>query len=209
MEFWSDVVIDRSWNTLVKLSKEFGFIIIGGWAAYLHTKTLKSKDIDVVVDFDNLEKMGMKYRLKKNATLKKYEILIDEVSVDIYVPLFSKFVIPVQDIESYSTLVEGMKVVAAEALLILKQQAELERTNSVKGQKDRADILNLLINADVDTRRYFEITKKYGLSDFPSKLVGIIRTADKEFEYLRITNLRRIKLLKKELIGRLKFDNNV
>ena len=145
MEFWNDLVTDRSWKTLIELTKEFEFIVIGGWAAYLHTKTLKSKDIDVVVDFDTLEKLGMKYRLKKNTNLKKYEIIIDEVSVDIYVPFFSKFVIPLNDLEKMCTHVQGMKVVVPESLLILKQQAELERKDSVKGQKDRIDIINICL----------------------------------------------------------------
>ena len=203
MEFWSDVVIDRSWNVLIKLTKEFDFILIGGWAAYLHTKTLKSKDIDIVVDFDTLEKLGMKYRLKKNTNLKKYEVIIEEISVDIYVPYFSKLVIPLDDLQKKYTSIEGIKVVTLENLLILKQQAEFERKDSVKGQKDRTDIMNLLINTNIEMKKYFNLIKKYGLKYYPVRLKDIIKTAKKEFEYLGIKNPRKIKLIKKELIEKI------
>lgn len=204
MEFWNDIVTDRSWNTLIKLAKELDFILIGGWATYLHTKTLKSKDIDIVVNFNTLEKLGMKYRLKKNTNLKKYEIIIDEVSVDIYVPFFSKLVIPLNDLEKMCAHVQGMKVLSPEILLVFKQQAELERKDSVKGQKDRVDILSLLINTDFDFAKYFEVLKKYDLLGYSERLRKIVIESKKEFEYLGIRNPRKIKLLKKELLKKLK-----
>ncbi len=204
MEFWDDIITDKSWKILIDLAKEFDFVVIGGWAAYLHTKTLKSKDIDIVVNFDTLEKMGMEYKLKKNFNLKKYEIIIDEISVDIYVPFFSDLVIPVNSLEEYYTKIEGIKVVVPEVLLILKQQAEAERRDSVKGQKDRSDIINLLINSNIDLKIYSQLVKKYNLEHHPIRLKEIIRDAKIEFRYLGIVNLRKIKLLKKSLIDKLK-----
>lgn len=204
MEFWNDIVTDKSWVVLVKLAKEFDFIIIGGWAVYLHTKTLKSKDIDIIVDFDALEKLKINYQLKKNLNLKKYEIIVDEISVDIYVPFFSEFVIPLKDINNYTITVEGMKVLKPEALLILKQQAELERKDSVKGQKDRVDILNILLNSDIKIKKYFNLVSKYDLKDYPIRLREIIKTAKKEFEYLGLKDLRKIRLIKDRLIKKLK-----
>lgn len=204
MEFWNDIVTDKSWVVLVKLAKEFDFIIIGGWAVYLHTKTLKSKDIDIIVDFDSLEKLKINYQLKKNLNLKKYEIIVDEISVDIYVPFFSEFVIPLKDINNYTITVEGMKVLKPEALLILKQQAELERKDSVKGQKDRVDILNILLNSDIKIKKYFNLVSKYDLKDYPIRLREIIKTAKKEFEYLGLKDLRKIRLIKDRLIKKLK-----
>jgi len=203
MEFWNDIVTDKSWDILIKLTKEFKFTIIGGWATYLHTKTLKSKDIDIVVDFDTLEQIGSKYRLKKNTNLRKYEIIVDGVSVDIYVPFFSKLIIPLEDLSDHCISIEGMKVVTSEILLILKQQAELDRKDSIKGQKDRADILNILINSDVEIKKYVYLVRKYDLKNYPKRLMKIIKTSEKELEYLGIKNPRKIKLLRKELIKRL------
>lgn len=205
MEFWNDIATDRSWNVLIKLAKQFDFVIIGGWAAYLHTKTMKSKDIDIVVNFDTLEKMALNYNLKKNTNLKKYEIIIDEISVDIYVPFFSKFAISLNEIENYFTSIEGMKVVTPEILLVLKQQAELERNDSIKGQKDRIDILNIMVNSKIDMKKYLRFVKKYDLKDYPSRLREIVKTASKEFEYLGLKDPRKIKLLKNKLIEKLRY----
>ena len=204
MEFWNDISTDKSWNVLIDLAKKYDFIVIGGWAAYLHTKTLKSKDIDIVVNFDTLEKIGMEHQLKKNSNLKKYEIVISEISVDIYVPFFSNLIIPVSSLEEYYISMEGIKVVAPEVLLILKQQAESERKDSVKGQKDRIDIVSLLINSNIDLKKYSEFVKKYNLKNYPIKLREIIRNARAEFHYLGVDNLRKVKLLKRDLLDKLK-----
>jgi radical SAM superfamily enzyme with C-terminal helix-hairpin-helix motif len=203
MEFWNDVTVDKSWKVLIRLTKEFDVTVIGGWAAYLLTKALKSKDVDIIVDFDTLDQLGMNYLLKKNMHLKKYEIIVDEISVDIYVPYFSKLIIPVEELKKYSMIEEGIKVVMPEALLILKQQAESEREDSVKGQKDRVDILNILMNANVDFKKYFDLIKKYNLNDYPKRMKSIVQNAKKEFEYLGISNPREIKLIKKRIIGKL------
>ncbi len=204
MEFWNDVATDKSWDVLIELSKELNFILIGGWAAYLHTKTLKSKDIDIVVNFGTLDKLATKYRLKKNMNLKKYEIVIDQVSVDIYVPYFSDLVIPLEELDNFTTSIEGIRVIKPELLLILKQEAEMVRKDSIKGQKDRTDIINVLINSDIKLKKYFSLVKKYELFEYPKRLEKIIKTAKKEFEYLGIRNPRKIKLIKKRLIKKIK-----
>ncbi len=203
MEFWNDIATDKSWKVLIKFTKEFDVIVIGGWAAYLMTKTLKSKDVDVVVDFGTLNQIKIKYGLKKNIHLKKYETIIDDVSIDIYVPFFSRLIIPVEKLKEHTTIREGIKLVKPEALLILKQQAESDRKHSVKGQKDRVDILNILINSGIDSKKYNSLVKNYRLKDYPKKLKNIIKTAKKEFEYLGIKNPRKIKLIKKDLLSKI------
>ena len=200
MEFWNESVTDRAWKVLIRLVNKFDPIVIGGWAAYLLTKTLKSKDIDVVVDFETLQKLKIDFGLKKNIHLKKYEAIVDEVSIDIYVPYFSKLAIPPEDLQKLSMRVEGIRIAKPEALLILKQQAELERKDSIKGLKDRVDILNILINSKVDFKKYHELIEKYKLEDYPRRLESIIRTAKKEFDYLGMRNLRKIRLMKKRLL---------
>lgn len=203
MEFWNDITTDKSWKVLINLTKEFDVIVIGGWATYLLTKTIKSKDVDIIVDFDALDQLNMKHLLKKNMHLKKYEIIIDEISVDIYVPYFSKLVIPVEELKNYFMIKEGIKIVVPEVLLILKQQAEFERKDSVKGQKDRVDILSILMNTDIDLKKYFDLIKKHKLNDYPKRLKSIVQNAKKEFEYLGIVNPREIKLIKKRIISKL------
>jgi len=71
------------------LKKEkFRFIVIGGWAIYLWTGQHKSKDVDIIIpDFKELESLNKRYILKKNDRLKKYEIKIEEIDIDIYLPI--------------------------------------------------------------------------------------------------------------------------
>lgn len=204
MEFWNDIATDKSWSTLLRMKKKFNFILIGGLAVYLLTKTLKSKDIDIVVDFEALGKLKNEYIISKNENLKKYEIKIEDVSVDVYVPYYSKFIIPVEDVLKQTIMFEGFYIPKVEILLILKQQAELARKDSIKGQKDRIDILNLLANASIDIDDYREMLTNYKIRDYERRLKTIVKTAVKEFEFLGIRDFRKIKLIKNKILEKLR-----
>jgi len=65
---------------------------------YLHTFTLKSKDIDITTNLETLHYLSKKYHLKKNESLKKYEINKDGISIDIYVEHYSKLCIDIKKI---------------------------------------------------------------------------------------------------------------
>jgi len=203
MEFWNDIATDNSWKVLLQLRKRFKFTLIGGWAVYLLTKALKSKDIDMIVDFETLGWLKEEYVMNKNENLKKYEIKIEGVSVDVYVPYYSKLVIPVENILKRTIIVEGFFIPETEVLLILKQGAELNRKDSVKGQKDRIDILNLLIGSTINIRNYRKILSDYKIQDYEKRLRTIIKTARKEFEFLGLRDLRKIKLVKEEILEKL------
>jgi hypothetical protein len=208
MEFWNDQATDRSWKALIQLAKTYHFVLIGGWACYLYTKTIKSKDIDIIVEYDMLFYMKSTLSLKKNEILKKYETIVDGISVDIYVPFYSELVLPLKLIQNHTVKTEGLVIPKPEILLVLKQQAEMARKDSVKGQKDRVDILNILIKADIDFKAYYAIIKEYNLHDYGRRLYTIIKRAKSEFEYLKMENVREIKLIKEDLIERLDFARN-
>jgi hypothetical protein len=199
MEFWHDVLIEKSWAVLLELRKRYEFILLGGWAVYLYTKALKSKDIDIIVDYNTLGLMGRELPLKKNERLKKYELLISDVEVDVYVPYFSNLGIPVEDVAANIRVLEGFKVPTPEVLLILKQAAEVERAGSVKGLKDRIDILALLIYSEIDFNTYLSLVNKYSLYSYRERLKNLVETADREFKELGITNPRQIRLLRKKI----------
>src|SRR3989344_4490106 len=97
-EYWNSLLTEKSWQILQDLRREYNFILIGGWAVYLFTKQQKSKDIDIVVGINELEKLKGG-GLGKNDNLKKYEIKKEEIDVDIYVEHYSKLAIPVEDIK--------------------------------------------------------------------------------------------------------------
>ncbi len=90
-----------------------------------------------------------------------------------------------------------------EDCLVLKQGAEIDRSHSIKGQKDRTDILNLLINDDIDHERYYGILSKDGLEKYSERLRNIVNNAKKEFSYLGVENLRKRKLLKGKITEKL------
>ena len=202
-DFWNSLLTEKSWNLLIRISKEpFKFIVIGGWAAYLWTKLHKSKDIDIAIaDIKELEYLKQNYDLKKNDNLKKYEISFEEIDLDIYVPYFSRLPIPIQDLTGYTSKIEGLTVLKPEALLILKQGAEAERKESVKGAKDQIDIMALLCYTNMDARLYFELLKKYKLENYFKRLKSIVNNF-KDYEYLDL-NPREFKLKKKEIMEKL------
>lgn len=203
MEFWSSLLTEKSWNLLKELSKkDFQFIVIGGWAAYLWTKLHKSKDIDIIVpDFKDLEYLKKNYDLRKNDSLKKYEIKFEEIDVDIYVPYYSKLTLPIEEIKSHATKIENMQVASPEALLILKQGAELDRKDSVKGSKDRIDIMALLLFSEIDFKKYNSLLEKHNLNHYLNRLFVIINNFN-DIKYLDL-NPREFKLKKTELLRKL------
>lgn len=201
MEYWSSVVTQKSWEVLQKIRREISFVLIGGWAAYLWTKAQKSKDIDVVVDYKELDKLKLNYNIAKNDALKKYEIKIDNIDIDIYLPFYSKLPL-LENLDEYTSKVEGFKVVNPEALLVLKQAAEISRGNTEKGAKDKIDIMNLLLKCQINFEDYKKILEKEELSTFKNRLIEIIAN----FSYIKYFELnpRELKLRKEELISKLK-----
>ncbi len=126
-QYWHNLTTERSLGFLRDLKRNCRFILIGGWAVFLYAKSLKSKDIDIVLDYDELSKLKQNYEIIKNERLKKYEIKMEEIDVDVYLPHFSNPGLPAEEIKNYSILREGFLVPVPEVLLILKQRAFLER----------------------------------------------------------------------------------
>lgn len=59
MPYYHDLITDQSWHELTQLQTYIPFVLIGGWATYLYAKSLKSKDIDIVIDADMLFALKM------------------------------------------------------------------------------------------------------------------------------------------------------
>jgi hypothetical protein len=151
-QFWHDAVTEKSFAFLQELAKRFRFVLIGGWAVYLHTKALKSKDIDIIVTFEELEKLRKKFSVTKNERLKKYEIKGEGFDIDIYVPHYSDLGLPLEEVLRQAVLKEGFRVPRMEALLALKCRAYEQRKGSLKGKKDMIDIIGLLADGSIPPR---------------------------------------------------------
>lgn len=176
MTYYHDLVTAKSWKLLTEFTRESSFILIGGWAVYLYTHALKSKDIDIIVPFEELAKLRATYDLRKNDRLKKYEISVEETDVDIYVPHYSVLGLPVLAVQEHTTQIEGFTVPKREALLILKQRAWMDRGTSPKGEKDRIDIVALLRDG-FNGKTYRSFVKTYGLDEYPGSLRQLLDEA--------------------------------
>ncbi|MEK6829373.1 MAG: DUF6036 family nucleotidyltransferase [Nanoarchaeota archaeon] len=201
MEFWNSQLTEKSWKLLQELRKKYNFILIGGWAVYLWTKQQKSKDIDIVVEIKELQKLKAE-NLSKNYNLKKYEIKSDEIDVDIYVSYFSKLTIAPENLKKYIKKVEGFNVLSPEALIILKQGAYKDRKNSIKGEKDKIDILSLLFFSDFNIKVYKSILKEYSLDCYAKNLLDLLKNF-KDYGSLNLTP-RELKIKKKMALDEFK-----
>lgn len=197
MNYYRDIVTQKSWRLLEKFTKTYRFVLIGGWAVWLYTKQLKSKDIDLVVTFDQLEKIRQDYSLFKNDRLKKYEIIQEEIHVDIYVPQYSALGIPVETLVKTAHPLGGFRVPPPEVLLILKLVAYISRAASVKGRKDLADIVSLLTlpQFDWNTYRQFATT---GMTD----RLKILITSQTDLPELQL-NRHQFSRIKRSLLTKL------
>lgn len=174
MAYWHDLVTQKSWTVLTQL-KSFQFTLIGGWAVFLYTQTLKSKDIDLIVDYDELGQLQQKLDVTKNERLKKYEAKIEEVDIDIYTPHYSNPGVAAEVVLKQTNTIDNFTVARLEVLLVLKQHAFSQRMGSAKGEKDRLDIASLLRVNTFDWAYYKAFAAKHR-PESPSELKEVINS---------------------------------
>ncbi len=194
-EFWNSEITAKSYEKLQQMKGEADFVLIGGWAIYLHAHAFKSKDIDIVVDYNELIKLKQSYKLSKNEFLKKYEIKLEHFDIDIYLPSFSKLAVePGELLKRYDTI-DGIKVAPLHSLMLLKQAAWLDRRGSIKGKKDALDIALLAFSPEFEIAEYAKKAKEFGHPDYPEKLhEALMELSDKDLPYL---GMARNEFLKK------------
>lgn len=200
MEFWHDLVTDKSWRLLQELRQKFEFVLIGGWAVYLYARTLKSKDIDLIADYKTLGRMQQAYSLVKNDRLKKYEIPSGEFDVDIYVPHYSNPGIPAEVVLKQAVVRENFKVPALEALLLMKENAHHERQGTPKGEKDGMDLLSLLSAEPLDWGAFHALAARYA-PEAPQRLKQFLKNIH-DAPYLNL-NRHQLSRLKRSWLERL------
>lgn len=196
-EFWNSLLTEKSWSILQELKREYDFVLIGGWAVYLLTRQLKSKDIDIVITIDTLARMK-DLGISKNDALKKYEIKKEEIDIDVYVEYFSQLTVPVHEIKKHTLMLEGFRVARPELLVLLKQGAYHDREYAVKGEKDKIDILFLLFFSHFDSRKYCRLAERYHLMPLTTRLQSLVQNF-KDFNALSLTP-RSFKLKKAALL---------
>lgn len=201
MDYYHDLVTEKSWEELKNLVKITDFILIGGWAVYLYTKTLKSKDIDIIVDFDKLPILEKHYILNKNGRLKKYEARKEEIQIDIYLPYYSQIGIPAETLMKQTKSFEGFNVVDSDYLLILKLYTLTQRGRTPKGRKDFIDIIALINTRVFEWEKLKTILKKHKLQ---KALTNFLTFLNEYYEVPELNlNRHRFAKLKKEFKARI------
>lgn len=175
MQYYHDIITEKSFQFLQEIKRQFRFILIGGWAIFLYTHSLKSKDIDIVVDYNELSALKEKFNVSKNDRLKKYEIKTGEFDVDIYLPHYSDLGVDIEEIRKSPAIKEGFFVPRIEILFLLKLYAWSERRGSTKGRKDELDILSLVDSAEFDWKDYKNFVEKFGFADYNNLFLDFIK----------------------------------
>jgi hypothetical protein len=206
-QYYQDYFTDKSWQMAVDLNRKIKFILIGGWAVYLYTKALKSKDIDMIADYETLDKLRLdklkpEYGIVKNERLHKYETVRENIHIDIYLPFYSHLAIPVEDLLKHSYKSAGFTLLQKEFLLVTKQRAYSNRKGTVKGKKDLIDIIALSKLPDFDFNLYKRISGEYKIGRYLKDLKNIYSETE-EVKELNL-NPHFFSKLKKEILGKLK-----
>ena len=200
MEFWNSDITNESWKELLVLSTKYNFILIGGWAIYLYTKLQKSRDIDMVVDYDQFKLLSVDFEMRKNPSLYRYEIKFQKFDIDVYTPFYSKLTVPPEDLINNYTLIENTRVPRVEEVLILKLGAFDDRMNSIKGQKDRLDITGLAFYSNIDYSRLKTLLNKYEKPSYIDLYVNAIAHIEKRLlPFLNLNESTYAKVKKKTL----------
>jgi len=211
MELWNEIITEKSQNMLFELKKIANFVLIGGWAIWLYSQAAKSKDIDIYINFDDFFKLqnffvNQGITISLNQKLNKYEAKFGEIDIDIYTPHYCNLIISCKDVfkKKWFKSIDGFKAVIPEVLLILKIDAEEKRHETIKGFKDRIDILSILCKTKINKELLNNLAKQYNLD--LKRLEDIIKQSKKEYSYFfpEAENLKKLKELKKELLKKIK-----
>lgn len=173
MNYYHSLITTQSWEELKKLKQKIKFILIGGWAVFLYTKELKSKDIDILVEFEELGKLKKEYEVSKNERLRKYEARREAVQIDVYLPFYSFLGIPVKDLMAQTVSLEGFTVLKQEWLFCLKLYVLSLRARSAKGEKDFLDLISLFKNG-VEPGLVKKIIQDYNLTQAAQIFQGLL-----------------------------------
>lgn len=162
-DFYRDEQVRGAQSVLARLQQIVpDAVILGGWAVFLYTGGQRSTDVDIAVDFPSLGRLQQEFgaALTKNPNLRKYELIIDRVEVDVLVVHFSNAGIPIEELLEPTVSITGFRVMSAEGLLAMKLCAWIDRAGRPKGDKDEADVLSMLSVITFDWEQYRTITSK-------------------------------------------------
>lgn len=203
MEYYHDNITRQSYAIIQQLNREYNFVLIGGWAVFLYANTLKSKDIDIIIDYGALSKLKENFEVLKNERLKKYEIKhFSGVDIDIYLPHYSDLGIDADEIMKDTLNIGGFDLPQLEYLFLLKLYAYTARRGSLKGKKDELDIFSLAFLPQFDWEKYQALIAKHDFENYHKIFIDLLsRTI--EIKELSI-NRQKMAKIKRGILPRIK-----
>lgn len=140
-------------DEIAELAKQFpeGMVVIGGYAVYLHTLETKGSleltgDGDVVFALDAYSRLKTIRAVSDNPRLQKHEFKRENVGFDVYVEYEpSNLPVPYAELASRAVTIQGIRCASLDDLLILKTKAAIDRQSSEHGEKDKRDIVKLML----------------------------------------------------------------
>lgn len=198
-QFYHNLITEESYQLLQKLRQQFDFILIGGWAVFLYSHSLKSKDIDLILDYSELDKLKQNYEVFKNERLRKYEIKQAGVDIDIYLPHYSDLGIEIERIQESAINRQGFKVPELEMLFLLKLYAYQGRQGSLKGKKDELDILSLAFLPEFDWEKYKSLVAELNFQAYHELFIALLNKS-RSIPELRL-NEQKVAKLRKNILA--------
>lgn len=201
MQYYHEIITEKSFRFLQELKKRYRFILIGGWAVFLYSYSLKSKDIDIIIDYSELGKIKEEFAVSKNERLKKYEIKTGEFDVDIYLPRYSELGIDIDEIKKQTMIREGFVAPIPEILFLLKLFAFEQRRGSAKGRKDELDIFILMTTPEFNWDTYKKLVADFNFNLYHALFLDLLKrtTRVKELGF----NEQKLSKIKKEISARI------
>jgi hypothetical protein len=121
-------------------------------AVYLHTVNNAdarfveaSHDTDVVISLTDLSYLREMIEVVSNPRLRKSQVIVEGVEVDVYVERSNRLVVPYDELFAHAVQYGSLRVACPEHLLALKLVATDSRQGSSKGDKDERDLVRLAV----------------------------------------------------------------
>ncbi len=195
-QFYHDSVTDKSFQSLAELNKNYKFVLIGGWAVFLYAQALKSKDIDIVLDYNEFGKLRERFTVNKNERSKKYEVKTGEFDIDIYLPHYSDLGLPAESVIKSARIRNGFFVPLLEILFLLKLYTWQRRRGLIKGRKDELDILTMASLTEFNWADYLRLVNEFNLKSEHKNFISFLENTKKVLE-LKLNEQQTSRLKKK------------
>ncbi len=158
-------------------------VFIGGIAVYIHAVNggdetsciaAATHDGDMVVSIMDMQDLREEEELTSNRRLRKHELKKNGFSFDIYTERQNGLRVPYDEISARSVSIGGLRLASLEDLLILKAVAMLDRTGTVKGDKDAKDIIRIVsVMSNKEIRPDWERIKSFLDEDAINAIVEV------------------------------------